>query len=45
MLDKVYGYSKKDIMNLLNLSEETAKKRMTRAKAKLQELLDKEGLE
>ena len=45
LLEKIHGYSKEDIMSLLNINEEAVKKRMTRAKVKLLEALNKEGLE
>lgn len=44
LLVKVYGYSKEQTMEILNVNYETLKKRMTRAKKKLLEALKKEGL-
>lgn len=44
LLEKVFGYSRKETMILLDQSYESLKKRMTRAKNKLLEELKKEGL-
>lgn len=45
MLEKIYGYSREESMKILNINYETIKKRMTRAKAKLTEALEKEGID
>lgn len=44
LLIKVHGYSKEETMEILNISYETLKKRMTRAKKKLLATLKEEGL-
>lgn len=45
LLEKVYGYSREQSMQILNTNYETLKKRLTRAKAKLLEVLREEGLD
>ncbi|MBQ9314583.1 MAG: RNA polymerase sigma factor [Clostridia bacterium] len=45
LLEKVYGYSRERTMKILNANYETVKKRLTRAKAKLLEVLREEGLD
>lgn len=44
LVEKVYGYSREDSMKILNENYETLKKRLTRAKIKLLEILKEEGL-
>lgn len=44
LLEKVMCYSREDTMKMLGESYETLKKRMTRAKSKLLEILKEEGL-
>lgn len=44
LLERVYGYSREESMQLLGASYDTLKKRMTRGKKKLLEALRKEGL-
>ena len=45
MIEKIYGYSREESMKILNANYETIKKRLTRAKAKLIEALEKEGID
>lgn len=45
LLEKVYGYSREQSMEILNTNYETLKKRLTRAKVKLLEVLREEGLD
>ncbi len=45
LLEKIYGYSRDETVILLGENYETLKKRMTRAKTKLLEILRKEGLD
>ena len=45
LIEKVYGYSREDSMILLNANYETLKKRLTRARGKLLEILKEEGLD
>lgn len=45
LIEKVYGYSREESMKILNANYETLKKRLTRAKAKLIEVLKEEGLD
>ncbi len=42
MLERIYGYSRKDIATLLNINYDTVKKRSERARALLDEALRKE---
>lgn len=44
LLEKVYGYTREETMVLFNANYETVKKRMTRAKTKLLEVLKREDL-
>ena len=44
LLEKIYCYPREETMKMLGLSYEAAKKRMTRAKSMLLEILKKEGL-
>lgn len=44
ILERMHGYSKKEIANLLNISYDTVKKRCARAYKKLAEVLQKEEL-
>lgn len=39
----IYGYSFREVSNLLSISVETAKKRVQRARRLLKEMLEKEG--
>lgn len=43
LLEKVYGFKREDSMRILNASEETLKKRLTRAKHRLLKALEEEG--
>lgn len=44
IFEKIYGYSREETMELLGENYETIKKRLTRGKAKLLEMLKKEDL-
>lgn len=44
LLKRAYGYSLKEIAELLEIPEETVKKRLARARKKLSRVLEKEGI-
>ena len=44
IFEKIYGYSQREIAEILNISYDAVKKRMERARKKLKEKLRKEEL-